>query len=70
MNFHGAEQFTFDDPRSSDNAKAEKFHPLILASTTAFWDARLRDETGAKLWLEQGGFNAWMKHAGKFEVKR
>jgi predicted dienelactone hydrolase len=71
VNFKGAEHFTFGDPlRPSDNTKVEKIHPLILAATTAFWDARLRDDPGAKSSLEQGGFNAWMKHAGKFEVKR
>jgi len=30
-------------------------HPLILAATTAFWDAGLRDGPAAKAWLEDGG---------------
>jgi len=70
VNFKGAEHMTFADPlRPGDKAKDEKFHPLILAATTAFWDAHLRGDAGAKTWLEQGGFTALMDGAGKFELK-
>jgi len=38
--------------RRGEPAKDEKFHPLICAATTAFWDAHLRDDASAKAWLE------------------
>jgi predicted dienelactone hydrolase len=68
--FKGAEHFTFGDPlQPRDRAKTEKFHPLILAATTAFWDARLRNNSDAQAWLEHGGLTALMQDAGKFKTK-
>ncbi len=68
--FKGAEHFTFGDPlQPGDRAKTDKFHPLILAATTAFWDAHLRNNPDARAWLEQGGLSASMRGAGKIEVR-
>lgn len=68
--FKGADHMTFSGHLwPGEKAKDEKFHPLILAATTAFWDEHLRGDAGAKAWLEQGGFTARMDGAGKFELK-
>jgi hypothetical protein len=70
MIFNGADHMTFSGHlRWGEWGKDEKFHPLILAATTAFWDAHLRDDAGAKAWLEQGGFTAKLDGAGTFELK-
>lgn len=67
---NGADHMTFSGHlRASEKARDEKFQPLILAATQAFWDAHLRNDADAKAWLEQGGFTAWMNGAGKFERK-
>jgi len=66
--FKGADHFTFGDRlQLRDRAKTGKFHPLILAATTAFWDARLRNNHDARTWLEQGGLTRLMQDAGKFK---
>jgi predicted dienelactone hydrolase len=69
--FKGAEHFTFGDPlQPRDHAKTEKFHPLVLAATTAFWDAHLRKNPDARAWLEEGGLTAIMQGGGKFKAER
>jgi predicted dienelactone hydrolase len=68
--FKGAEHFTFGDPlQPRDRVKTEKFHPLILEATTAFWNARLRNDPAAKSWLEEGGLSTLLNGAGRFQVR-
>jgi len=68
--FNGADHMTFSGHlRPGEKAKDDKFHPLILSATEAFWDAHLRGDAGAKVWLEQGGFTSRMQEDGKFELK-
>lgn len=45
------------------------FHDLIRMSTTAFWDAYLRDDASARKWLAEGGFAAVLGKDGVFEKK-
>jgi len=45
------------------------FHDLILESTTAFWDAYLKDDAAAKSWLAGGGFQDVMGKNGKLEIR-
>lgn len=51
-----------------DDEKDERFHQLICASSTAFWDAYLRGEARAKAWLVKD-FKAELAKEGAFEVK-
>ncbi len=68
--FKGAEHFTFGDPlQPRDRVKTDKFHPLILAATTAFWNAHLRKDPAAKAWLEGGGLSTLLGGLGKFQFK-
>jgi dienelactone hydrolase len=50
--------------------KDAKFQDLILMSTTAFWDAYLKDDKAAKEWLQNGGMKAAMGADAKVEQKR
>jgi len=42
---------------------------VILAGSTAFWDAYLRDDAAAKRWLANGDFAAALGTDGVFEQK-
>ena len=55
-------QVVFDGARHSDfgqrrtaGAATSRYHSAILALSTAFWDATLRDDEAAASWLEGGG---------------
>jgi len=76
---NGSDQFliTFKDgdhmifsgrERLLANQKDEKFHKLICASTTAFWDAYLREDAKAKAWL-LNGYKAELGENGKYEIR-
>ena len=52
-------------PRPDD----ERFQRLILVATTAFWDAYLKGDTGARAYLAGGEFAAVLGTAGTLEVK-
>lgn len=54
---HGAEHSAFSDrPLPGDReARNPNHHRAILALTTAFWDAYLRDDTAARQWLDGDG---------------
>ena len=49
--------------------KDERFHELILAGSTAFWDAYLRNDAAAKAWLSGGSFKSAVGTDGTFETK-
>lgn len=49
--------------------KDDRFHELILMSSTAFWDAYLRDDGSARQWLAEGGFDAVLDADGTFEKR-
>lgn len=69
--FNGADHFTFSGHfHWWQKWKDQKFQPLTQVATTAFWDAHLRGDAGAKAWLEQGSFTAFLHGAGTFELKQ
>ena len=45
------------------------FQKFILSSSTAFWDAYLKNDKKAKTWLADGGFEDVIGPDGKFEKK-
>jgi hypothetical protein len=53
--------------RGDENHRDAKFLELIRQSTTAFWDAYLKQDASAKRWL--GGFGDVMGAGGTFEKK-
>ena len=48
----------------------DRFHELILMSSTAFWDAYLKADAKAKAWLAGGAFAKSLDGDGTFEVKQ
>jgi len=42
---------------------------VILATSTAFWDAYLRDDKSARAWLDGPGPSTVMEKADKWEKK-
>lgn len=52
-----------------DAARDRRQHDLILASTTAFWDAWLKGDETAKHWLQDGPFATELGADGKLEKK-
>ena len=52
-----------------DAVRDRRQHELILASTTAFWDAWLKGDQTAKVWLMAGGFEESLGEDGKLEQK-
>lgn len=56
--FDGATHMTFSGRTKAGGEKTaadERFQRLIRDATTAFWDAWLRGDAGAKAWLTEGG---------------
>jgi predicted dienelactone hydrolase len=49
--------------------KDEVFRDLIRQSSTAFWDAYLKDDAAGKRWLAEGGFESILGSDGTFEKK-
>lgn len=58
-------------PRLTPSARKSdvRFHDLIRMSSTAFWDAYLKEDVKAKGWLREGGFEAVLGAEGTFEKK-
>ena len=54
---HGAEHSAFTDRAlpGDRNTRNPNHHRAILALSTAFWDAWLRDDPNARAWLEGAG---------------
>jgi len=46
-----------------------RYHAVILAGSTAFWDATLRGNRAAGDWLYKGGFAALLGKQGTFEIR-
>ena len=70
--FKGGNHMIFSDRQpvgQTDPPRNPVFHELILSSTTAFWDAYLRDDAKAKRWLADGGFKALLDGNGTLETK-
>jgi predicted dienelactone hydrolase len=70
LTFEGGDHMVFGVQRQRRGGEKDaRFHDLILQSSTAFWDAYLRDDAKAKKWLTGGGFEAVLGGDGKFEKK-
>ncbi|MGN6367925.1 MAG: alpha/beta hydrolase family protein [Phycisphaerae bacterium] len=69
LNLTGANHMTFAPfGRAAGNPSRQKFQPLILELTTAFWDAYLKDLPAAKTWFNTD-LPAEVGPRGKFESK-
>ena len=55
--------------RPANGASDAMFHRLIAETSTAFWDAYLKDDAGARAWLAEGGLAAHVGAAGQVEKK-
>ncbi|MFH1264798.1 MAG: hypothetical protein ABIK89_03680 [Planctomycetota bacterium] len=70
--FEGGDHMIFSghNRRFGDGRKDPRFHELIRAASTAFWDAYLKGDAKAKAWLAEGGFKGLMDGDGTLEKKR
>jgi len=66
MIFSGRERMAASSEKLAQDADFQK---LICASTTAFWDAYLKDVPAAKTWLLEGGCEKIMGEQATFEHK-
>jgi hypothetical protein len=71
VTFTGGDHGIFSGRRimGRTTAKEAVFQDLICKSSTAFWDARLKNNPAAKHWLTQGGFEKALGKNGTFEKK-
>jgi predicted dienelactone hydrolase len=72
ITFEGGDHMVFTGRRVLDHKlpNDDLFHDLILQSTTAFWDAYLKGDAGAKNWLASGPFQVELGTHGVFEKKQ
>ncbi len=74
VNFIDGDHFIFSGREGLPGAAERKeqdavFHRLILASTTAFWEAYLKDNSAAKKWLLQAGCKEFLTGQAHYECK-
>jgi predicted dienelactone hydrolase len=68
--FQDADHMVFADRRRSRHThNVEAIHDLVCQSTTAFWNAYLRDDVQAATWLADGGLKNALETTGTLEVK-
>jgi predicted dienelactone hydrolase len=71
--FNGGDHMIFSGRvRTGSEAEQEQdavFQKLIAAGTTAFWDAYLKGDAGAKKWLLDGGYATLLGNQATFEHK-
>lgn len=67
----GAEHSVFTDrPLPGESGQRNpKHHPIILALSTAFWDAYLRDDADAKGWLDGDGYKSFLDDKDRWQRK-
>jgi predicted dienelactone hydrolase len=67
----GAEHSVFTDrPLPGESGQRNpKHHPLILALSTAFWDAYLQNDTTAKQWLDGDGAKSILDDKDRWQHK-
>jgi hypothetical protein len=63
-----AEHSAFTDPKMP-NKQNPNHHRAILAVTTAFWDAYLRDDAEAKKWLDGEAVRGVLEKGDKWQKK-
>ena len=71
MGLNGADLMIFTDVpgRDEPGSKLPRQHAVILACSTAFWDAHLKGDAEAGKWLADGGFADFLGKDGTFEKK-
>lgn len=71
VTFKDADHMVFSGriPGQGGGERDPFFQKFILSSSTAFWDANLKDDSKAKRWLADGGFESALGTDGKFEKK-
>jgi len=68
--FEGGDHQVFSGRLAGSRATDPEFQARVLAGSTAFWDAWLKDDASARQWLEDGGFAASLGRLGTFELNR
>lgn len=70
ITFEGGDHMIFSGRSGvrGDRGKDPVFHDHIRASSTAFWDAYLLENSAAKKWLKDGGLKESLGKDGKFEI--
>jgi predicted dienelactone hydrolase len=70
ITFQGGDHMIFSGRRRrGDGEKDARFQDLIRMSSTAFWDAYLRDDPHAAAWLAEGGLETVLGRDGVLEKK-
>src|SRR4029453_9153229 len=67
---NGAKHAAFADERlTGDNDGHPNHHRAILAVSTAFWDAYLRQDAAARAWLDGAGPRSVLESADRWQTK-
>ncbi len=71
LTLNGGDHMVFSGYSGTKGARENDalFHDLILASTTAFWQAYLKNEAKPRSWLQGGGFQQTLGTNGVWEQK-
>lgn len=71
VNFIGGDHMIFSDrpPLLVNSERNKNFRKLILLSSTAFWDAFLKDNADAKIFLKQDGLEKQLGASARYEKK-
>jgi predicted dienelactone hydrolase len=70
LTFEGGDHMLFSGRTGPGRPATDgRYHQLIQEGTTAFLDAYLRQDAGAKKWFADGGYEKSVGDAGKFEKK-
>lgn len=70
LTLDGGDHMVFSGQRRrGDGTHDAEFHRLIQESTTAFWDAWLKEDAAAMAWLKDDGFSDALGDLGTFEQK-
>ena len=70
--FQGGDHMIFSGrlANRAGRPKEGRFRELILMSTTAFWDAYLKEDRAARAWLDAGGLRKALGTDGTLEAKK
>lgn len=67
--FDKANHMSFGErPLRGEAVGDPRYHRAILALTTSFWDAELKDDSAAKAWLNGAGAKSVLKEEDKWEA--
>ncbi len=67
MTFSG--RTTLPGGRTFSYPSLDRHHALIKMAAVAYWDAMLKDDANARVWLQDGGFSAAIADDGTFAYK-